>query len=94
MTHAAADTSRIPISVAGSPRLAPQVDGHFALLSEDERPIDAVVRSIERRTRTTCCAGPRLDSWCPGGGTRTYQATFGRPADGGYNVAGELWIYV
>lgn len=88
-------TKLIPISVSGSLAHRFDLDGRFARQGDDESDIQAVVRSIARRTRTVCCAGPRLDSWTQGGGTRTYQATFGRHIGGGtYNVQGELWIYV
>ena len=95
--------TRIPIIVDGA-RLVGSIPARlvgsipataYAVLLDDETPLQAVKRSIERRTRTDCYTS-RLDSWTETG-SATYQCTFVWPkpiADGGYGVAGELWITI
>ena len=69
-------------------------DGSYAVMKPDERPIDAVVRSMERRTRTRCCL---INQDCRTETNLHYQATFGRRnkyQQNVVNVAAECWIYV
>ena len=88
------------IEAAGTHTLLARVEGRRARLLDGERPIDAVVRSIARRTRTVCCCGPSLASVSIGnenGVWNCYEATFGvRRKDDpkSYKVEGTLWIYV
>lgn len=60
--------------------------------------LDAVVRSICRRTGLAMCAGPCGQGTSLRNGkpeSEHYSATLGRPCRlGGYNVVGEIWFAI
>ena len=61
--------------------------------------VDAVRKSIERRTGLSFCGGPRHDGTSLDGRgqpeSRHYQGTLGRHLrTGGYSVEGELWFAI
>ena len=51
----------------------------YAIVRDDESKLDAVIRSIERRTRLVFCSQVRLD--CITGDDYHYVGTLGRPCE-------------
>lgn len=87
---------RVPIITVGllSEDGWPKVHEAYAVRKEDESPAEAVVRSIERRTKTLCYSGPVYSH-----GTASfdvYRVTLVRPkrlSGGGHSVVAEGVIY-
>ncbi len=69
-----------------------------ALAQDYESGIDAVTRSLERRTGLKCCAGPCDEGSVQERGVvvaKHYALTLGRPLrSGGYTPEGKLWISI
>jgi len=90
--------SRQHFSVWG-PRASELNIAAYAIRQDYEFPIEAVMRSIERSTGLTVCAGPR-DCGCSrdargAESSHHYQIALGRPLrHGGHSVEAEIWISV
>ncbi len=71
-----------------------RLEDGYAMREDYQAGIDAVARSLERRTGLVCCAGPRDEGIEKGKDPRRhYSLTLGRPVrGGGYCPEGEVWF--